>query len=65
MSRYGGMAPVESKPPELCDEVWHFDLTNDLLSNGWKECGDVSQMSRDDLSNTDMGFKTSMAISGS
>ncbi len=50
MPRYWVMAPVESKPPELFDKVWQFDLANDLISIGWKNLGDVSQMSRDELS---------------
>jgi 5-methylcytosine-specific restriction protein B len=50
MPRYWVMAPVESKPPELFDKVWHFDLANDLISIGWEELGDVSHMSRDELS---------------
>jgi hypothetical protein len=31
MPRYWVMAPVESKPPELFDKVWQFDLANDLM----------------------------------
>jgi predicted Mrr-cat superfamily restriction endonuclease len=50
MPRYWVMAPVESKPPELFDKVWQFDLANDLISVGWQELGDVSQKSRDELS---------------
>jgi 5-methylcytosine-specific restriction protein B len=50
MHRYWVMAPVESKPPDLFDKVWQFDLANDLISIGWEELGDVSQMSRDELS---------------
>lgn len=50
MLRYWVMAPVESKPQELFDKVWQFDLANDVISIGWKNLGDVSQMSRDELS---------------
>jgi hypothetical protein len=45
MSRYWVIAPVESKPPELFDTVWQFDLANNLISIGWKQLGDVSDMS--------------------
>ncbi len=50
MPRYWVIAPVESKPPELFDKVWQFDLANNLLSIGWKQLGDVSKMSRQELS---------------
>ena len=50
MPRYWVIAPVESKPPELFDKVWQFDLTNNLISIGWKQLGDVSKMSRQQLS---------------
>jgi hypothetical protein len=50
MPRYWIIAPVESKPPELFDKVWQFDLANNLISIGWEELGDVSKMSREELS---------------
>ncbi len=50
MPRYWIIAPVESKPPELFDKVWQFDIANNLISIGWKELGDVSKMSREELS---------------
>ena len=50
MPRYWVIAPVESKPPELFDKVWEFDLANNLLSIGWKQLGDVFTMSRQQLS---------------
>jgi hypothetical protein len=50
MPRYWVIAPVESKPPELFDRVWQYDLVNNLISIGWKEAGDVSTMSREKLS---------------
>jgi restriction system protein len=49
MSRYWIIAPVESKPSELFDKVWQFDLANNLISIGWKELGDVSKVSREGL----------------
>jgi restriction system protein len=52
MSRYWVVAPVESKPPELFDKVWQFDLSNGLISIGWSELGDVSKMSKETLSDS-------------
>lgn len=49
MPRYWVMAPVESKPSELFDKVWQFDLAQRVISIGWKQLGDISQMSRDEL----------------
>jgi len=49
MPRYWVIAPVESKKPELFDRVWQFDLANNLISIGWTEAGDVSEISRDKL----------------
>jgi len=50
MPRYWVIAPVESKPPELFDKVWQFDIANNLISIGWRQLGDVSEMSREKLS---------------
>jgi restriction system protein len=50
MPRYWVIAPVRSKPPELFDKVWQFDLANDVISIGWKRLGDVSKMNREELS---------------
>ncbi len=44
------IAPVESKPPDLFDKVWQFDLANNFISIGWRQLGDVSKMSRELLS---------------
>lgn len=49
MPRYWVMAPVESKPSELFDKVWQFDLAENVISIGWKQLGDVSQMAKDEL----------------
>ena len=49
MPRYWVIAPVESKPPQRFDAVWQFDLANNLISIGWKQLGDVSKMSREEL----------------
>jgi len=50
MPRYWVIAPVESKPVELFDKVWQFDLANSLISIGWSQLADVSKMSREQLS---------------
>lgn len=49
MPRYWVMAPVESKPADLFDKVWQFDLAQNVISIGWRELGDVSAMTRDEL----------------
>jgi restriction system protein len=49
MPRYWVIAPVESKPREVFDTVWQFDLANNLISIGWKQLGDVSRLSREEL----------------
>jgi restriction system protein len=50
MPRYWVIAPVESKKPQLFDNVWQFDVANNLISIGWSELGDISKMSREALS---------------
>ena len=49
MPRYWVMAPVESKPADLFDNVWQFDLAQNVISIGWKQLGDVTAMTRDEL----------------
>ncbi len=49
MPRYWVLAPIESKPADVFDKVWQFDLANNLVSIGWKELGDVSAMTRQEL----------------
>jgi restriction system protein len=51
MPRYWVIAPVESKNSQLFDNVWQFDVTNNLISIGWSELDDISKMSRETLSN--------------
>ena len=52
MPRYWVMAAGESKPAELFDKVWQFDLAENVISIGWKQLGDVSQMTREKLAQT-------------
>lgn len=49
--RYWVIAPYEANPPELFNKVWQFDLANNLISIGWAGLGDVSKMSKQELSN--------------
>ncbi len=50
MPRCWVIAPVGSKPSELFDKVWQFDVANNLISIGWSELGDISMMSWETLS---------------
>jgi|WetSurMetagenome_2_1015567.scaffolds.fasta_scaffold00842_2 restriction system protein len=49
MPRYWVMAPVESKPADIFDKVWQFDLAQNVISIGWRQLGDVTAMNRDEL----------------
>ena len=49
MTRYWIMAPVESKPSERFDKVWQFDLAENVISIGWCEISDITEMSREEL----------------
>ena len=49
MTRYWAIAPFESKNSEIFDKVWQFDLAHNVISIGWNEVGDVSQMSYEAL----------------
>jgi len=50
MPRYWVIAPFESKNSDVFDKVWQYDLSHSLISIGWSEFGDVSKMSREQLS---------------
>lgn len=50
MSRFWAIAPFESRQPDEFDRVWQYDISNNVISVGWKSLGDMSQMSRQDLS---------------
>lgn len=49
MPRYWLMAPVESKPADVFDKVWQFDLEQNVISIGWKLLGDITAMNREEL----------------
>lgn len=49
MPRYWVMAPIQSKPADLFDKVWQFDLVESMISIGWELLGDVTALTRDEL----------------
>lgn len=49
MSRTWIIAAVESNPPELFDRVWKFDVENHVISIGWRQLEDVSNLDRNGL----------------
>lgn len=49
-TRYWVIAPIESQPSEHFDKVWQFDLANNIITIGWQQLGDISNMSREELS---------------
>ncbi len=49
MTRYWVIAPFDSTKPKVWDRVWQFDLTNEVISIGWKELGDFSSLSESEL----------------
>ncbi|MBY0530675.1 MAG: endonuclease NucS [Xanthobacteraceae bacterium] len=46
------IAPVEANPVEVFDRVWRFDLSNNVISIGWNELGNVSSSERENLIET-------------
>ena len=51
MQRYWIIAPYRSKDVGFFDKVWQFDQTNNTISIGWSQLGDVSKMDRQTLAN--------------
>src|ERR1022692_4083769 len=49
MARYWVMAPYHADRPALWERVWQFDLTNNLISIGWSELGDISALNEQQL----------------
>ena len=49
MPRYWVVAPFAAKKPDLFEKVWELDLANNLISVGWSQLGDISQMTREKL----------------
>ena len=50
MTRHWVIAPVRARPPDRFDNVWQFDLANNIITIGWPELGDISNMSHQALS---------------
>jgi len=50
MSRYWVIAPYHADQPEDWQKIWDFDLQNGIISIGWRELGDVSKLSKRELS---------------
>jgi len=48
--RYWVIAPWKSDEREMYETAWAYDLKNGTIAIGWYRVGDVSQMSREDLS---------------
>jgi restriction system protein len=44
------IAPYHADQPEDWQRVWDFDLQNGIISIGWRELGDVSKLSKQELS---------------
>lgn len=49
MTRYWTIAPYDSTLPKVWEKVWQFDLTNEVISIGWSELGDFSNLSESEL----------------
>lgn len=43
------IAPFEARDSQAFDDVWGFALTNQVISIGWRELGDLSGLDRPDL----------------
>lgn len=43
------IAPFEARDGQAFDDVWAFDLANNVVSIGWHELGDISGLARSDL----------------
>lgn len=51
MQRYWIISPYRSKDVGFFDKVWQFDQTNNTISIGWSELGDIPKMDRQTLDN--------------
>ncbi len=48
-TRYWVIAPFDSTIRDIWEKVWQFDLTNNVISVGWRELGDISAYNEDEL----------------
>ncbi len=49
MSRYWVIAPYNSETPQLWEKVWQYDRSNEVISLGWSQLGDISSLNEDEL----------------
>jgi restriction system protein len=49
MAKYWIIAPGENTNGFIFNELWQFDLSNDLISIGWSELGDLSKKEKKDI----------------
>ncbi len=46
---YWVIAPYSADPPEQWEQVWEFDLANNIISVGWTQLGDISSLNEEGL----------------
>ena len=49
MSRYWVIAPYDSTKPQLWEKVWQYDINNKVISIGWKDLGNISNLNEKEL----------------
>jgi len=49
MIKYWVIAPYHATQPEIWEKVWQYDLANEVISIGWRELGDFSSYTGDEL----------------
>lgn len=49
MPRYWVIAPYDATQPDLFGKAWQFDLREGVIAIGWRELGDPSALSQDEL----------------
>jgi len=49
MLRYWTIAPFEFENADRFQKVWQYDLSNNVISIGWGQLGDISKLNREQL----------------
>jgi len=49
VARYWVIAPYLSTEQEAFEQVWEYDLRNGVIAIGWRELGDISELTEDQL----------------
>ena len=49
MRRYWVIAPYDSTKPEIFKKAWKYDLEEGTIAIGWRELGDISNLSKEEL----------------